>query len=49
LAFRQRSEQCRTSAQSRAHDLRQTMGRAQVTQVFAGRSDFLRIFGMAGI
>jgi len=42
----QRSEQYFTCAQSFAHFLRQTKGRPQTTQVFAGRSDFLRILGM---
>jgi len=45
-AFLHRSEQWRTSSQSRLHFLRQVKGSLQTAQIFAGRSDFLRIFGM---
>lgn len=45
-AFLHRSEQWLTCAQSRPHFLRQVKGSLQTTQIFVGRSDFLRIFGM---
>lgn len=46
LRFRQPSEQYFTSAQTFSHFLRQLNGRPQTTQVFSGKSDFLRILGM---
>jgi hypothetical protein len=44
--LRQRSEQWRTASQSRFHALRQVNGSPQVTQIFCGKSAFLRIFGI---
>ena len=38
-APRQRSEQYRTSSQSRAHFLRQVNGRPHAAQIFVGNSD----------
>jgi hypothetical protein len=42
----QRSEQVFTSAQSFAHFLRHMNKRPHAAQVFCGRSDFKRIFGI---
>jgi len=47
LDFRQRSEQNRTLAQSRAHFLRQANGRPQAAQTFAGSWAFAIGFGIA--
>tara|TARA_B110000902_G_scaffold100575_1_gene118867 strand:- start:182 stop:412 length:231 start_codon:yes stop_codon:yes gene_type:complete len=45
----QRTEQKRTSSQTFSHFLRQLKGRSQMGQILLGRSDFLRVLGIAGL
>jgi hypothetical protein len=45
----QRSEQVLTSSQSFAHFFRHVNGRPHAPQIFCGKSDLRRIFGMGSL